>query len=97
MAEPFWFSAAWDWWKLEMSFESGYVESGERRALGEASEEGEARRSCIRAFFLLSWRIGPRAGEASQTLGAGVILMRHGPTGRLRRLSQEGHVLMPSS
>lgn len=97
MVETVWSSVAWDSSELEMSFERVYVQRGERGALGDPVEEGEARRSCIRAFFLLSWRIGPRAGEDLQTLWAEVVLVRHGPTGRLRRLSQDGHVLMPSS
>lgn len=77
-----------------MSSERGYVQRGVRRALGEPVE---ARRSGIRAFFLLSWRIGPRAGVALQRLGSGVVLVWHEATGRLRRLSQDGHVSMPSS
>lgn len=80
-----------------MSFEGGYVERGERRALDESVEEGEAGCSCIRAFFLFSWRFGRRAGEALQISGARVLLVRHGPTDRLRRLSHDGHVLMSSS
>ena len=69
----------------------------QRGALDELVEEGGARRSCMTPFFLLSWRIGPGAGEASRALRSRVGSVRHGPTGRLRRLSQDGHVPMPSS
>lgn len=85
VVETFWSSVAWDTSEQEMSFER--EQTGERSALGEPVGEGEARWSCIRAFFLLSWRIEPRAGEYLQMLEAGILLMRHGPTGRLRRLS----------
>lgn len=57
------------------------------RPTGESMEEGEARRSCVKAFFLLSWRVGPRAGEGTKTSGAAVVLLRQGPAGELRRLS----------
>lgn len=75
-----------------MSFERECVRE---RAAGAPGEEGEASWSCIRAFFLLSWRAGPRTGEALQRLG--VVLVRRGSAGRLRRLSQDGHVSIPTS
>lgn len=53
------------------------------RPTGESVEEGEARRSCVKAFFLLSWRVGARAADGMKTSGAAVVL----PAGKLRRLS----------
>lgn len=92
-----WSPAAWDSPEVETSFTQVCVQRGETSELGESLEEGEARRSCIRAFFLLSWRKGPRAGEGLQMLMAEFVLVRQEPSGRLRRLSQDGHVLTPSS
>lgn len=62
-------------------------------------EEGEARRSCVRAFFLLSWRVGPRVGEEMQVLAPEDVLLRlpEVPAATLKRLSQDGHVVTPSS
>lgn len=66
---------------------------------GEPMEEGEARRSCVRAFFLLSWRVGPRVGEEMQVLAPEDVLLRlpEVPAATLNRLSQDGHVVTPSS
>lgn len=63
---------------------------------GKSEEEEEAKRSCIRAFFLLSCRVGPRADEALQGSEDGVILVER-PAGRLRRLSHDAHATTHSS
>lgn len=93
----FWSPAARDSSTVETSFAQVCVQRGEKSELEESVEKGEARRSCIRAFFLLSWRIGPRAGEGLQMFMAEVVLVGQEPSVRLRRLFQDGHVLTPSS
>lgn len=42
----------------------------------EPMEDGEAKQSCVRAFFLLSWRAGPWAGEEMQVFALEDVLLR---------------------
>lgn len=52
--------------------------------MGESGEDVVSRHNCFRAFFLLSGHVGPAAGEAELS-------------GRLRRLSHDGHAATPLS
>lgn len=90
-----WSPVSWE----SSSFGRANGRSVEDGPISEPMEEREARRSCIRAFFLLSWRVGPRAGEEVQVSAPDDVLLRlpEVPAGTLKRLSQDGHVATPSS
>lgn len=62
------------------------------RCLQGDGADGEDRLSCVRAFFLLNCLVWLRGGNT----WAGLVLVGCESTGRLRRLSQEGHTITSS-